>query len=127
MGTSIHIDENDLKKGLLGLVVALLDIIKDTLRLQAVKRMEGGSLTEDEIERLGEALIRLEDAMESIKVEAGVADAVRSVRDGLDEAVGEILDAFTPPGGNGAGGLERSLGLPMWEREQGVGEPDEAR
>ena len=41
----IDIDEKNLKHGVLGLVIALVEIIKDTLKLQAVKRMEGGSLT----------------------------------------------------------------------------------
>jgi len=38
----IDIDERNLKHGVLGLVVALVEIIKDALRLQALKRMEGG-------------------------------------------------------------------------------------
>jgi len=51
----IDIDEDNLKSGVLGLVLALVEIIRDALRLQAVKRMEGESLNEEEIERLGRA------------------------------------------------------------------------
>ena len=49
----VDIDEKSLKHGVLGLVIALVEIIKDALQLQAVRRMEGGSLTEEEMERLG--------------------------------------------------------------------------
>ncbi|MDP2951752.1 MAG: gas vesicle protein GvpK, partial [Chloroflexota bacterium] len=48
----VNIDEKSLKHGLLGLVMALVEIIRDALKLQALKRMEGGSLTEEEVERL---------------------------------------------------------------------------
>lgn len=88
----IDIDEKNLKHGVLGLVVALVEIIKDALRLQALKRMEGGSLREEEAERLGEALMDLDTAVEQMKKEQGITEAVKSVRDGLDNIVDELLD-----------------------------------
>jgi hypothetical protein len=95
--TKLNIDENDLKSGVLGLVVALVEIIKEALRLQAMKRMEGGSLTEAEMERLGEALMDLDAAIEKIKVEQGIANSVKSVRDGLDSVVDDFLDTMLNP------------------------------
>jgi hypothetical protein len=88
----IDIDEKNLKHGVLGLVIALVEIIKDALRLQALKRMEGGSLTEEEIDRLGEALLDLDTAIEEMKTEQGITESVKSVRDGLDRIVDELLD-----------------------------------
>jgi len=88
----IDIDEKNLKHGVLGLVIALVEIIKDALRLQALKRMEGGSLTEEEIDRLGEALLDLDTAIEEMKTEQGITESVKSVRDGLDNIVDELLD-----------------------------------
>ena len=70
----IEIDEKNLKHGVLGLVIALVEIIKDALKLQAVRRMEGGSLTEEEIERLGQALMDLDAAIEEIKEEQGISE-----------------------------------------------------
>ena len=93
----VNIDEKSLKHGVLGLVIALVEIIKDALRLQALKRMEGGSLTEAEVERLGEALMELDIAIEEIKQEQGLAEAVKSVRDGLDELVDDILNKMINP------------------------------
>ena len=93
----INIDEDNLKHGVLGLVIALVEIIKDTLNLQAMKRMEGGSLSEEEMERLGEALQDLDIAIEEIKKEQGVTESVKSVRDGLDSIVDEVLDQMINP------------------------------
>ena len=93
----IDIDEDNLKHGVLGLVLALVEIIRDTLRLQAFKRMEGGSLTEEEIERLGEALMDLDIAIEEIKKEQGITESVKSVRDGLDSIVDDVLDRIINP------------------------------
>jgi len=93
----VDIDEKNLKHGVLGLVVALVEIIKDALKLQALKRVEGGSLTEEEIDRLGEALMDLDAAIEEMKTEQGISESVRSVRDGLDNIVDELLDKMINP------------------------------
>ena len=97
MGNVINLDEDNFKHGILGLVIALVEIIRDALRLQAFKRMDGESLTEDEIERLGEALMDLDTALDQIKQEHGIADAVQQVRDGLDDVVDEVLDKMLNP------------------------------
>ncbi len=97
MAGVIDLNENNFKHGILGLVISLVEIIRDVLRLQAFKRMEGGSLTEDEIERLGEALLDLDTALDQIKQEHGIADTVQSVRDGLDDVVDEVLDKMLNP------------------------------
>jgi hypothetical protein len=91
---NVEIDGDDLRTGLLGLIVALAEIVKETLKLQALRRLEGGSLTERELERLGRALMELDEAFERIKVELGVSDAVRSVRDGLDRAVDDLVGSL---------------------------------
>jgi len=93
----LKIDEDNLKHGILGLVLALVEIIRDALRLQAFKRMEGGSLTEEECERLGRALTDLDAAIEEIKEEQGITESVQSVREGLDSIVDDILDKFLNP------------------------------
>ena len=93
----VDIDEKSLKHGVLGLVIALVEIIRDALKLQAMKRMEGGSLTEEEMERLGEALMDLDIAIEEIKEEQGIIESVKAVRDGLDEIVDDVLDRMINP------------------------------
>ena len=93
----IDIDEDNLKQGVLGLVIALVEIIRDALKHQAVRRMEGSSLSDEEIERLGKALKELDIAIEQIKEDQGVTEAVRSVRDGLDNLVDDVIDKLISP------------------------------
>jgi hypothetical protein len=93
----IDIDADNLKHGVLGLVIALVEVIRDALKIQAFKRMEGGSLKEDEVERLGEALMDLDIAIEQIKEEQGITQSVQSVRDGLDNIVDDVLDKLINP------------------------------
>ncbi len=95
---AINLDENNLKQGVLGLVIALVQIIRDALRIQAMKRMEGGGLTEDEIDRLGRTLMDMDEVIEDIIREQGLTETVRSVRDGLDSLVDDFLDQMIRPG-----------------------------
>lgn len=94
---AIDIDENNLKHGVLGLVVALVEVIQDALKLQAMKRVEGGSLTEEEVDRLGQALMDLDEALAEIKAQQGISEAVKNVRDGLDEMVDDVLEQMINP------------------------------
>lgn len=94
---TIDIDEDNLKQGLLGLVVALVEIIQETLERQALRRMESGRLKEEEIERLGNALMDLNEALEHIKKENNIEDAVKSVREGLDKIADEVVGKMINP------------------------------
>lgn len=93
----IDIDEGNLKQGLLGLVIALVEVIKDALATEAFRRVEGGRLSDSEMERLGAALADLDLAMAQIKEEHGVAETVKKVRDGLDDLVTDVVDRMLNP------------------------------
>jgi hypothetical protein len=93
----IKIDEDNLKHGVLGLVMAIVEVIRDALQIQALKRMESGMLSEEEMNRLGEALMELDIAIEEIKKEQGITESVKGVRDGLDEVVDDVLDRMLNP------------------------------
>src|SRR5207237_8329444 len=56
----IDIDPDDVERGLAGLVLGLVELLRQVLEKQAVRRMEVGTLSDDEIERVGLALMRLE-------------------------------------------------------------------
>ena len=88
---AVEINEDNIKQGLLGLVLALVEIIVETLKHQAVRRIEGGSLTDEEVERLGRTLKELDQAVEAIKDDYGIKECVRSVREGLDSSLNGIL------------------------------------
>jgi len=89
----IDINEDNLKQGLLGLIVALVEIIKEALERQALRRIESGKLSADEETRLGEALGDLDETLEHIKKENNIEDVVESVNEGLTE----VADIFLNP------------------------------
>lgn len=93
----ISVNEDNLKQGLLGLVIALVEVIRDALKIEALKRMESGILSEEECNRLGEALMDLDIALEEIKEEQGITESVQAVRDGLDEIVDDVIDRIVNP------------------------------
>jgi hypothetical protein len=93
----IIIDESNLKNGLLGLVVALVEVITDTLKLEACRRVEGGHLTDAEIDRLGMALMQVDEAVAGIKDQMGIRETVQQVRDSLDRLVVDMLRTSPAP------------------------------
>lgn len=54
-------------KGLVQIVLTLVEIIRKLLEKQALRRMENDSLTDEEIERLGQTFMLLEEQMEKLK------------------------------------------------------------
>ena len=93
----IDIDEENLKSGVLGLVLAVVEILRDALQNQATRRMESGRLSDEEIDRLGLAMADLDLAIEDIKREQGLEQAVQSVRDGLDDVVNDAVQSLIDP------------------------------
>lgn len=94
---AISVDAENLKHGVLGLVLALVEIIRDALRHQAFRRMESGTLSDEEVERLGLALSSLDQAIEEIEEEQGITESVRAVREGLDDIVDDVIDRIVNP------------------------------
>lgn len=62
------------ESGLARLVLTLIEVLRKVLEHQAVRRMEGGRLRDDEIERLGLALASLHDRMQDLKRVFGLSD-----------------------------------------------------
>ncbi|MCS4593211.1 gas vesicle protein K [Brevibacterium sediminis] len=94
---ALNVDEESLKHGVLTLVVTLVEVIQEALETQAVRRMEGGDLTEDEQNRLGEALLELDEAMDQIKDQHGITGSVEDLHRGLDDVVDEVVDKLINP------------------------------
>ncbi|MBI5344827.1 MAG: gas vesicle protein K [Deltaproteobacteria bacterium] len=90
----LNIDEKNAKKGLLGLAMAIVEIIAEVLKHQALRRMEGGSLSMDEVERLGRALKEIDRAILEIKEDYGLQETVRSLRDSLDGVLNDAIGIY---------------------------------
>lgn len=70
----IDIDPDDVERGLAGLVLGLVELLRQILEKQAVRRMEGGTLSDDEIERVGLALMRLERKVKELAEQFGLTE-----------------------------------------------------
>jgi hypothetical protein len=68
----IALDPEDVKNGLGKLVLIIVNLLRDLLERQAIRRMEGGSLTDAEIERIGTTFMRLGEEIERLKKEFGL-------------------------------------------------------
>jgi hypothetical protein len=70
----IELTPDNAESGLAKLVLTLVELIRKLVEKQAMRRVEGGTLTDDEIERLGETLMKLELKMEELKKHFNLTD-----------------------------------------------------
>ena len=66
MSHRVNTDPEHVEKGLAGLVLTLIDVVRELMERQAVRRIEGGTLSDEEIERLGQTFMKLERRMEEL-------------------------------------------------------------
>lgn len=65
--SKLKLNPDNAESGLAKLVMTLVELIRKLVEKQAMRRVDGGSLTDDEIERLGETLMKLENKMDELK------------------------------------------------------------
>jgi hypothetical protein len=70
----VNADRDSLEKGLAQLVLTLVELLRQLMERQAVRRIEGGTLSADEVERLGETFMLLAQRMDELKERFGLED-----------------------------------------------------
>jgi len=70
----ISADADVVENGLAKLVLSIVELVRKLLEKQALRRMDAGNLTDEEIERLGSALMKLEEKMAELKRTFGLSD-----------------------------------------------------
>ena len=70
----INADPERIEQGLAKLVLTVIEVVRKVLEHQAVRRMDGGGLSADEVERLGLTLLKLDERMEQLKGAFGLTD-----------------------------------------------------
>jgi len=70
----IAADSDIVENGLAKLVLSIIELVRRLLEKQALRRMDAGNLTDDEIERVGSALMKLEEKMAEMKQIFGLSD-----------------------------------------------------
>src|SRR6266851_2256204 len=68
----IDVDTEGVERGLAQLVLTLVEFLRQLLERQAVRRMEGGSLSDEEVERVGLALMKLEEKVHQLADQFGL-------------------------------------------------------
>ena len=71
----VNADPEKVEKGLAQLVLTLVELLRQLMERQALRRMEQGNLTDEQIERLGQTFMKLERRMEELKAEFELEDS----------------------------------------------------
>jgi hypothetical protein len=70
----INADPEGVEQGLARLVLTLIELLRQLMERQALRRIEAGSLNDEEIERLGQTFLKLGARMEELKQAFGLED-----------------------------------------------------
>ena len=70
----INIDAESVEQGLGKLVLTVIEFIRRLLEKQAIRRVEGGTLTPEQVEALGLALMKLESKLQELKTQFGLSE-----------------------------------------------------
>ena len=74
LGRRVNADREGLEKGLAQLVLTLIELLRQLMERQALRRIDGGSLDPEKVEQLGETFMLLEQRMEELKEAFGIDD-----------------------------------------------------
>ena len=66
-GRRLEADPEKVERGLAQLVLTVVELLRQLMERQAIRRVEGGSLTPEQEERIGSALMRLAEKMQELK------------------------------------------------------------
>jgi CRISPR/Cas system-associated endonuclease Cas1 len=70
----IEAEREDVARGLAQLVLTLIELLRQLMERQAIRRIEAGGLSDDQIERLGQTLMALEEQMEQLREDFGLEE-----------------------------------------------------
>ena len=70
----LNADPETLEKGLAHLVLTLVELLRQLMERQALRRIEGGTLDDEEVERLGRTFMALSERIEELKRAFGLED-----------------------------------------------------
>jgi hypothetical protein len=68
----IDCTQETIEQGLAKLVLGLIELLRQLLERQAIRRMEGGSLSDEQVEEMGRALMTLEAKIKELADQFGL-------------------------------------------------------
>jgi hypothetical protein len=72
--SKLQLNPENVRNGLAQLVLTLVELLRELMERQALRRIDAGSLTTNEVERLGTTFLRLAEEIEKLKVHFGFSD-----------------------------------------------------
>lgn len=73
MSTRISADPEQVERGLVQLVLTIVELLRQLMERQAIHRMEAGGLSDDEVERLGQTFMALAERMDELMEHFGLS------------------------------------------------------
>lgn len=70
----LELEPGKMERGLLKLVLSLVELLRQVMEKQAMRRIEAGSLTHDEVDRVGRSLMELESKIHELQAQFGIDD-----------------------------------------------------
>jgi Gas vesicle protein K len=70
----VNADPESVERGLAQLVLTIVELLRELMERQALRRIDGGGLSEEQIERLGRTFAALDERMDELKQEFGLDD-----------------------------------------------------
>ena len=67
LSSRLETDAESVERDLLKLVLTIVELVRQLMEKQALRRVDEGDLTDDQVEQLGTGLMHLERAMENLK------------------------------------------------------------
>ena len=68
----VEIDKDAVRRDLMKLVLTIVELLRQLMERQAIRRVENGDVTEQEEEDLGTALMHLQEAMDELTEQFGL-------------------------------------------------------
>jgi hypothetical protein len=68
----INADPESVERGLVQLVLTIVELLRQLMERQALRRIDIGSLSEDQVERLGKTFMELDKRMQELRDEFGL-------------------------------------------------------
>jgi hypothetical protein len=72
-GRRIEVDRDGVERGLGSLVLTIIELLRQLMERQALRRIDQGDLTDEQIERVGQTLMALEEQMTELRQQFGLA------------------------------------------------------
>ena len=72
--TRIEFEPGKIEQGMLKLVLAIVELLRQVMEKQAMRRIDAGSLAPDEIDRLGVSLMQMEATIRTLQARFGIDD-----------------------------------------------------